>query len=143
MGFRLDDVSPARPSTLRPTGKTVLSKIFQVPRSQTTNSLEAVLPGAASIISFKLYQVTASNAATTAVVTIDDGSDTAYYGTVDVKGSAVGTVYVNAKNIPALEPSGSGATFPVADRKIFAKYAETGTASTTGGPWNIVVEYVI
>jgi hypothetical protein len=61
---------------------------------------------------------------------------------VDVKGSAVGTVYVNAKNLPLFEPA-SGGSFPIADRKIFAKYAETGTASTTGGPWNILVEYVI
>lgn len=142
MGFRLDDVTPARPSGLRPTGKVVLTKLFQVPRSQTTNTLEVQLPAAASITGFRLYQAVASNAATTAVVTIDDGSDTAFYGTVDVKGSAVGTVYVNAKNLPLFEPA-SGGSFPVADRKIYAKYAETGTASTTGGPWNILVEYVI
>lgn len=142
MGFRIADVNPTRPTTLQPVGKTVETKLFQVPRSQTTNTLEAVLPAAASILGFRLYQVTASNAATTAVVTIDDGSDTAFYATVDVKGSAVGTVYVNAKNVPQLEP-GTGLSFPVKDRKIFAKYAETGTASTTGGPWNILVEYVM
>ena len=58
----------------------------------------------------------------------------------DVKTTATGVGY----NPAAGKAVGSAlATKLTTDKKVYGIYAETGTASTTGGPWVVKVEYYV
>jgi len=138
MGFKAVDFVPLQsPSPLIPSGKDVQVKAFSVARTDTTAALKAVLPADATIIDFRIAGV-ASDAATTATISIGSTStSTEYINGQDVKGAGtyirptiVGTA------IPNTEPLPLGADLP-----IYAKYAETGTASTVGA-WKVLVYYV-
>ena len=82
---------------------------------------------------------TASNAGTTATVSCGktSGTPTEYINAADVR---TATAFVRA---------GSGATMPFtslgpiggADVPVFCKYAETGGASATGGPFTMTLTY--
>jgi hypothetical protein len=144
MGFKqveLVPVSTTGPTTLIPSGKSTNGKIFQVSRSDTTPAvLKAVLPGSASILSINIHGSTNSDAATTATVIITVSNNTGVISTgtaVDVKGSGTVSALVQMSALPNIEP------LPLAgDLLIKAVYAETGTASTTGGPWVFDINYV-
>lgn len=138
MGFLATDLSPlGQPSPLVPTSKDVVVKAFQVARTDTTAALKALLPADASIINIDIFG-TASDAGTTATLSI---------GT-----SATSTEIINAQSVltggkVAITTAWS-ANYPntqpvpvVGDIKLYAKYAETGTASTAGA-WTVVVYYV-
>lgn len=139
MGFKAVELSPLNGvTTTVPTAKPVLVKAFRVLRTDTTAKLEAVLPAGASIISFQISGA-ASDAGTSATLSI--GSTTAaneYVNAQDVKGAGtfirpaiVGTA------IPQVEPIPQTGDVP-----IYAKYAESGTASTVGA-WIVVVYFVM
>lgn len=143
MGFKATDfttVSATGPTVLIPSNKDVVCKVFTTTRSDTAaNILKAVLPADASILEVLFYGSVVSNAATTATVTItvSNAGGTISTGTVDVKTNGATNALVNMTNLPNVEP------LPLnGDLKIVAQYAETGTASTAGGPWNFVVNYV-
>ena len=140
MGFKQIEVVPPQISPLQPTGKAHQIKVFQVSRTDTTATLKAMLPAQASITNVYKYGSTASDAGTTATITITVANNT---GTISTSGASsvlsAGNInaLLNMTNIPNIEP------LPLAgDLRISAQYAETGTASTTGGPWKIAVEYV-
>jgi len=142
MGFKAVDFSTPGsigPTPLTPPGKDVLVKAFQVARTDTSAVLKAVLPWGASILEFTISGV-ASDAATTATISIGStSSSNEYINGQDVKGAGtfirptvVGTAVVQTEGIP-----NTGTDTP-----IYAKYAETGTASTVGS-WKVVVYYVL
>jgi hypothetical protein len=155
MGYTAQDLNPlnpAAPTPLIPERKEYAVVPFDVTRSMTaTNVKQAVLPADATILGFRLYGTVASNATTTATIHlygqgVGPSGATFDFGTFDVKGTyGAGTFLLpttvnlvtgtfNAERPPATQTSG--------DIYIYATYAETGTASTAGGPWYIVVEYV-
>ena len=139
MGFKQIELVPPQVSPLQPSGKAHQIKVFQVSRTDTVSSVKAMLPAQASITNIYGYGSVASNAATTATVTltITDNSGTISTAVYDVKTSGATNVLLNATGLPNVEP------LPLnGDLKVNAIYAETGTASTTGGPWKIAVEYV-
>lgn len=139
MGFKQIEVTPTQVSPLQPSGKAHQIKVFQVSRTDTVSSVKAILPAQASITNIYGYGSVASNAATTATVTLTvaDNSGTVSTATYDVKTNGATNQLLNATNLPNIEP------LPLnGDLRISAVYAETGTASTTGGPWRIAVEYV-
>lgn len=137
MGFKVSDLSPTQITPTTPSSKDVKVKAFQVARTDTAAALKMWLPADASILDFTISGV-ASDALTTAVVKL--GSTTAateYVPTADVKGGGTfirptitGTAVVQTEDLPL----GS-------DKPIYAIYAETGTASTVGGPWKVVVYF--
>lgn len=155
MGYKnvgdIIQLNPAYPSPLNPVRKEYAIVPFQVLRTDTaTNVKKAVLPADATILGFRLYSSTASNATTTATIHlygqgVGPTGQTFDFGTFDVKTAfGAGTFLLNTTvNIltgtfnlerpPAVQTSG--------DIYIYATYAETGTASSTGGPWYILVEY--
>lgn len=155
MGYKqvadLTELNPAFPSPLNPVRKEYAIVPFQVTRSNTTAFKAAVLPADATILGFRLYSQTASNAGTTATIAltgvgVGPSGATFNFGTFSVLAGGVGagtyllnttvnpvTGTFNLERPPATQTSG--------DIYINAVYAETGTASTTGGPWNILVEY--
>lgn len=140
MGLYLQDVVPTAsygPTAQTPPGKGELHKFIQVARTDTVASVKAVLPASASVIGVVRYGATASDAGTSAGVTITlaNNSGTISTGTADVLQNATG--YVNMTNLPnfvSVPPNG--------DIKVSAAYAESGTASTTGGPWIIRITYI-
>jgi len=143
MGFRLSDITPLTttgPTTLIPTSKDVVVKAFKVTRSDTTSTLKAVLPADASVLNIIMTGSVSSDAGTTATVTLvlSDNTGAISTGTaVNVKTSGTTTQIVQMPSLPNIQPS------PLTgDLKITATYAETGSASTTGGDWTFIVTYV-
>lgn len=143
MGFRISDIVPLSstgPTTLIPTSKDVVVKAFSVLRADTSSTLKAVLPADASILTIMMEGGTASNAGTSATVTlvVSDNTGAISTGTaVDVKTAGATTQIVQMPSLPNIQPS------PLTgDLKITATYAESGTASTAGGPWTFIVTYV-
>lgn len=141
MGFKAIDITPISslgPTATTPSNKDVQCKVFAVSRTDTAASVKCVLPGDSTIIDMRIFSPTASDAATTAVVSVGiTGANTQFLNTVDVK-AAAGMIRPTSKltNMMNLENP------PAADIAINAIYAETGTASTTGGPFYVIVEYV-
>lgn len=141
MGFKQTDfvpVSSTGPTTNIPCSKDVNIKAFQISRTDTTAALKLVLPADASLIDIDIAGV-ASDAQTTATVSIGtsatsnelvNGQDVKGAGTF-IRPTIVGTAMMQTEALPLGQ-----------DIQIFAKYAETGTASTVGGPWKVVVTFV-
>lgn len=137
MGIKQSELvvlSSTGPTVNIPGSKSDLSKFFQVSRTDTTATLKAVVAAQSSLVRVDIYGSVASDAATTATVTItaSNNSGTISTGTVDVKANGATTALVQMTNLPNIE-----AIPPLGDIKITAQYAETGTASTTGGPWKM------
>ncbi len=142
MGIKAIDITPIAsygPTAVTPPNKDVQVKVFAINRTDTAASVKCVLPADATIIDMRVYTATASDAATTATISVGiPGTNTFYLNTVDVK-SAAGRIAVTTKaaNFMNLENTPLGA-----DIQINGIYAETGTASTVGGPFYVTVEYV-
>ena len=143
MGFKQIDLVPISstgPTVNIPASKDGYLKVFQVSRTDTTASLKAVLPADASILGFLIFG-TASDAGTTANISIGTNSTAnQLVNAQDVKtagGLIIPTSTVNSANVMQLENIPLGT-----DIQIWAKYAETGTVSTTGGPYKVAVWYV-
>lgn len=120
--------------------KTPLVKSFSIARTDTSAAVMLQLPAQAKILYFVCNGDTASDAATTAIVSVGSTSSSNEYGTTDVKGSGAkatvfGTGGLGTVSLSSATPLGT-------NLPIYAKYAETGTASTTGGPWIVDVVYV-
>jgi hypothetical protein len=143
MGFKATDLVPINsngPTVTVPTNKDAVVKAFQVSRTDTTASLKAVLPADASIVDIDINGP-ASNAGTTATISIGSTSANSneYVNGQDVKtaGGKIRPTSTYSTSLPNVEPLPLGP-----DLQIFAKYAETGTASSSGGPWTILIWYV-
>lgn len=142
MGFNAQDFTPLGangPTALTPPGKEHLIKVFQIARTDTVEATKVVLPAGCTIYKVYVFGSTASDAATTASVTVNvkQAGSTISTGSVDVKANGAVTAIVQMSNLPLVQPIPQ-----VGDTIISAVYAETGTASTTGGPWKFSVEYV-
>lgn len=146
MGIKFQDLAPlnpAYPSPLNMVRKDTCGIGFQALRAMTTATKVAVLAADTTILGMTFYPTTVSNAVTTATVTITAKfiatGTTVTLGTVDVKGTAVsaqinGANYFNIERPPAVQTSG--------DIYIYATYAETGGASTAGGPFYFFMDFV-
>lgn len=73
----------------------------------------------------------ASDAGTTAVVQLIDSSSSSVIGSVSVKTVKMGIAAVDVQPLLSLGTK---------DTYLQVKYEETGTASTTGGPWLVSIE---
>jgi hypothetical protein len=119
--------------------KDVQVKSFRVARTNTTASVLAVIPQDATILNVSLSGSTASDAATTATVSVGTTSTSnEWINAFDVKGTTG-----SGQNFPPMVAGlGNLSGLPAGtDVQVYAKYAETGTASTTGGPWYINIYY--
>lgn len=139
MGILVINTPAANVTSNVPVNKDVQAKVFQVARTETASVVKLVLPADATILHVVRLGSVASDALTTATVTITAANNG---GTVsskvdDVKGSGATTGFVEMSGLPNAEPRPLNG-----DLTVSAVYAETGTASTTGGPWNYVVTYV-
>jgi len=140
MGIKAVELAPFQVTTITPPAKDTYTKYFRVARTDTTASVKMMLPSNATVIDIWMIGA-ASNAGTTATVSIGTSStSTEWVNAQDVK-SAGGlirpTSTVSATNLPNLEAIPRGA-----DISVYAKYAETGTASSAGGPYTVFVHYI-
>ena len=143
MGWKPTDVVPISstgPTATLPPSKDGQIKVFQLSRTDTTATVKAVLPADATILGFLIFGA-ASNAGTTATISIGSTvAATEFVNGQDIKtagGLVIPTSTVNPANVAQVEtlPHGS-------DIQIWAKYAETGAASSAGGPYKIAIWYV-
>lgn len=147
MGYNAQDLTPlnpAYPSPLNPVRKEYAIVPFDIARTNTVVAKQAVLPEDATILGVRYYNNTAaSNAGTTATVVITatplgPGSAGAYtLATYDAKGTATGSGFLSSTTEFNLFRAGAH----TGDILITAAYAETGIASTAGGPWVFLIEY--
>lgn len=124
-----------------PKPRELLTKFFKISRTDTTGVAKTALPKGSIIGGAYVIGGVASDAATTATVSFGSSvTATEYVSGFDVKTAATGEGY---------SPVGAaavGSAFGVAvanDIVVYGKYAETGTASTTGGPWIVKLEYFV
>lgn len=142
MGFKQVELVPIGvlgPTPITPASKSVQELVFQVTRTDLTAVLKAQLPGDSSLLGLTFYSATNSNAGTTASVTfnVSNNGGVISTGTVNALTGGATTAGVQMSNLPNIEQN------PLqGDLKITAQYAETGTASTAGGPWIVGVRFV-
>lgn len=118
-----------------------LSKFFKVARTDTTATIRGSIPKDSYITGIYVMSVgsaVASDAASSATVSAGTTSSAnEILNGFDVKTAATATGY------QAAAAKGTGlASYFTADKPVYVKYAETGTASSNGGPWLVKVEYV-
>lgn len=118
-----------------------LEKVVKIVRTDTTAFVGAWLPKGAVITGMYVIGQAASDAATTANISVGSTvTATEYLSAFDVKTAATGEGY------SAAGAAAVGSAFMeklTADVPVYAKYAETGTASTVGGPWYVKIEYAV
>jgi hypothetical protein len=128
-------------TTTTPKAYDTLTKFVPVARTDTTAFVGVVLPKYAIPVGYYVLGRVASNAATTANINVGTSATaTELVNAYDVKTAATATGY------SAVGAAAVGAQIGVqrdADTPVYFKYAETGTASTAGGPWIVKVEYLI
>ena len=141
MGFKQIDVVPINsngPTCTVPGNKENREQLFQVSRADTVATLKAVVPADASIMTLIFFAGVSSNASITGTVTLTVSNNTGVIstGVVDVKVNGSTTALVQMSNLPNLE------NIPLqGDLSVKAVYAETGVASTVGGPWTVGVRF--
>ena len=115
----------------------ILNKVVQVARTDTTAFNAFVLPKGAVIAGAYVMGPSVSDAATTAIIDVGTNPGTAdeIVNSFSVKTNGLGYHAVGSTGGTSM---GQQLT---ADTLYKAMYSETGTASTTGGPWLVKVEY--
>lgn len=137
MGFKQSELNPPGViSTITPAAKDVRVKAFQIARTDTTQKTKAWLPANASILNVSVRRSVTSDGET-ASVSVGYGSTTNnLINALSVK--TAGLTFGTLDTVIA-QPEGNQ---PGEDIKITAVYTETGTASTTGGPFVVMIQYV-
>lgn len=119
------------------TSRGVMTKIGSITRSNTTDTTLFQLPIGAIPVSLYFWVPVASNAGTTATISVGvTGTDTFFLSGQDVKGTS-GQQRVSTVTNMFAAVSTSAVT------NVVAKYAETGTASSTGGPFTVAIDFYV
>lgn len=109
-----------------------------VARTDTAAKNLFVVPHGAIIDELVIFSPAASDAGTTATLSVGKtGTNTFFVNARDVKTASTGL----GQQVPAaVQLAGAGTRgAQAADLQIVGIYAETGTASTTGGPWTVTM----
>lgn len=105
-----------------------------VARTDTTAKAMFTLPAGSVILAVDVYGAVGSDAATTATIVVGkSGTANAYLTSHNVKGAAGVGFYSAPESVPG--------TIGASAVPVTATYAETGGASTTGGPWTVIIRY--
>lgn len=122
--------------TTFPTGRKPVTFVAQVTRSNTSNTAtQTILPAGFVVSGVKVFGPAASNAGTSATISVGSTNSTTgvIVSALDVKGSAgLGQAVPSSVAI-------AGVVLPAAT-VVTVQYAEAGSASTTGGPWDVFIE---
>lgn len=121
-----------------PKNRDLLAKVFKVTRTDTTASIKAYLPKDAVLAGAYVLGGPVSNAGTTGTLSV---------GTTSTSNEIVSAFNLITNGVGYVPVGTAGTslfgTKLTADTPIYAKYAETGTASNAGGPWEVKLEYYI
>lgn len=124
----------------QPKPRSIQSKFFSIARTDTTASIKAWLPKDSFVVGAYVIGSAASDAGTAA--TIDVGTTSTsneLIASYDVKTAATGEGF----NVVAGAAVGSAfATRRTTDTPIYAKYTESGTASSVGA-WTVRLDYFV
>lgn len=114
-------------------GAGIFMKSATIARTDTTAKNLFTLPANASIEAVTVSGDTASDAGTTATVSVGvTGTNNKFVNAYSVK--TAGQAMPAADNLGSVGASGI---------QVTGIYAETGTASTTGGPWTVRIFYTL
>lgn len=109
-----------------------------VARTDTTAKVLGTLPAGANVVGLYVSSPTASNAGTTATLSVGiAGTAGKFVNALDVKG-ATGAGQVFPTPTASFGAQGIGPA-----QTIQGIYAETGGASSAGGPWTVVLLYTL
>ena len=120
-------------NTLTPPGRQIMAKSVSVLRTDTAGKAAFIMKGHQKPMFFSVGGV-ASNAGTTATLSIGTALTGGQYNTFDIK-----AMTLTAKS--NLLAATADANSPRPDYIIYASYAETGTASSSGGPFIVTCYY--
>lgn len=110
-----------------------------VARTDTAAKNLFKIPGESIIVNVRIWTAVLSDAVTTATVSVGKtGANTQYVNAFDVKGGTL-----KAQNEPVASNLFAAVGSAGTAVQIVGIYAESGGASTTGGPFNVAVEYYI
>lgn len=124
----------------QPKPRSVKSKFFSIARTDTTASIKAWLPKDSFIVGLFIIGSAPSNAGTTAFISIGTSdTSTELLPSYDVKSTTSGKGFSQAG---ATVIGSALATRITVDTPIYAKYTETGTASSAGA-WTIRIDYFV
>jgi hypothetical protein len=119
------------------TTRMLATKIGSVARTDTSAKNLFVLPIGAVPVAVYMFWGTASNAGTTATVSVGiTGTNTYFINGQDVKGTSGQVRTAAATNLFAAQSTS-------ATTQVVGIYAETGTASSTGGPFYIAIDFYV
>jgi hypothetical protein len=137
---QIDDVTGNLVGYADGTTRLVASKIATVARTDTAAKNLFKLPPFSQVLDVSVMSGAVSNAGTTATLSIGKtGSNTFFVNALDVKG-ATGS----GKTRPTVGASSLATNLSsTADTQVVGIYAETGTASSAGGPWTVQVDYIV
>ena len=138
MGFRQAEITPFQVTSITPSSKEIKTKVFQIFRSDTTATVKCVLPRGSLPFRLTFVNPVATNAGTTGTATVNiAGGAQPAFNTQVVSNATVQGVTAAVINTLLIEDN------QTTDVVITGVYAETGAASTTGGPVTVIVEYVV
>lgn len=107
-----------------------------IARTDTSAKTLGTIPSNAVLTGISVYGAAASDAASTATISVgySGGTGVEILNGYDVKtaGTGLGQTFPNAGKLPVVS----------AAKTITGIYAETGSASSTGGPWTVVLSFV-
>lgn len=136
MGFKQVEVAPFVISPITPAAKDVRVKAFQIARTDTTSATKCELPANSTILNVSTRRSVTSDGQTASISVGVAGVTNNLISGLDVKtaGLTFGTLDTQIAQVEGNQPG--------TDVIITAVYTETGTASTTGGPFIVMVQYV-
>lgn len=109
-----------------------------IARTDVTPKNLFVLKAGSIPIRISYFAAVASNAVTSAVISVGrTGTVTYFMNASDVKTAATAT----GQQTPSTNVTNMHAPL-TADTQVVGAYLETGGASTTGGPWTVMIEYI-
>lgn len=129
--------SPGEGTAKFGTGKVTYEKSNTIARTDTSAKDLFTIPARADIREVLIYGAAASNAGTTATVSVGKtGANTHYVNAYDVKtaGTGAGLQHPVATNMGSVGAS---------EITVTGIYAESGTGSSAGGPWTVTIVYSI
>lgn len=133
---KFTDLNPTTTSN----SKTPLVKAFIVSRSNTASTQFASLPaGAYPLCAYATNTgAVAANGVTTSVINVFAGAGATNICAIDVKTTVapIAPYLVNTDVAAAIGGDNS-------DQIIKCQYVDTGGAATVGGPWLVVIEYLV
>lgn len=124
-----------------PNGRETIKFVGSVARTDTTAKTLFTLPAGVIPLTVRLASTNNSDAATTATLSVgtSGGAATTYLNAVDIKTAATG----KGSWVPVTSGSAKLGVANATGETVNGTYAETGGASTTGGPWIVIIECLV